>query len=142
MAPARRPITAPMLTEKAFQNERRRIYTNDWDTADMETNTEGAFTPYVPTREDLDAWLAYWRGIYPERGAAKRGGSEVGAGIGGGVAVKGMGKGKVVDDGMGGENGLPGSFCVEQESRVGGEWEPHSEGLKALEEGRGGWSRE
>jgi len=55
MAPQRRPIDEPMLTEEAFLKERWRIYNYDWDMADMETNTEGTFTPYVPQREDLDA---------------------------------------------------------------------------------------
>lgn len=101
----------------------------------MEPNTEGASTPYVPTKEDLEEWLAYWRGVYPERGAGgKKGGGERA------VLGEGEGEGGVVEAGKRGESDIPGTFRSEHEShvnaRVRGEWDSHSEGLKAMEEGR------
>lgn len=58
--------SAPIPTQSAFAQERARIYAQDWDVDDINSNTEGEFTPYEPSREDLDAWFVHFRTLYPE----------------------------------------------------------------------------
>jgi len=91
------PPKNPPIPSPNHHKERVHIYKTNWDFKDMDTNTEGAFTPYVPTRDDLDAWLVHWRGgLCWERGDWEGGcgWGKMGEGVGDGWMRGGEGWGE------------------------------------------------
>lgn len=151
----RRHIDEPMPTEEEFLRERWHIYHCEWDLEDIETNTEGPFTPYFPSRDDLDAWLAHWRAIYPDKFAIGQFSDDQAIKVraknaAANSAIKAAAVKEEVThtlpDGLRKKSqnwqaSVSGAFDVEHDShvdaRVKVDWDPHSEGLKALEEGMG-----
>lgn len=67
MTPHLRHMDAIVLTVEDFHRERAPTNHHKWDLEDPESNNEGPFAPYIPTKENLDAWLAHWRNVYQRK---------------------------------------------------------------------------